>query len=214
MRKTTILLQLYLKDYIVKRFAAGTLAALTEAELRRAAFDSHPMAYTKGGLTLVVMLSPALLPEIAAIPSAEFVNENWRSSLGQLVDTALMVAPQLAGNTLAGLAGPAHTGMFRTAMMRDQQALSQRMGLSRMLTNIEEGIRNGNADRIAWLSKTVANINRLEFPDDGLTKYANTVVETAKQRMHGIANRYRQEIAKDPSLKADIDVIDPGWSQW
>ena len=69
---TTVLLQEYLRDFILERYKAKNLSKLTEPGLRKAAIDSHPKAYTQGGLTMVVLVAPHLIGHIASIPNVEF----------------------------------------------------------------------------------------------------------------------------------------------
>ena len=125
--KTTILLQKALVDFIVARYDAGTLGRLTEAELRAAAFDSHPLAYTEGGLALVTLVAPELVPEIAKIPSAEFnpASENFGASVEQVITTGGMVAPRMLGDLIAA-AMPAHSRSLRVARETRPAGLSGR----------------------------------------------------------------------------------------
>lgn len=69
--RTTILLQEALRNYVVGRIRDCTLPAITEVELRRAAFESHPAAYDMGGLAMLTLVAPELVPVIATIPSRE-----------------------------------------------------------------------------------------------------------------------------------------------
>ena len=136
-RRTTITLQEMLRDVIVAQYRAGKLAQLSEAELRQAAFDSHPIAYTQGELTLVVITAPGLLFTIKEIPQAEFDENppNYQASKKQYWETVGLVAPRVVGSVLAGLAGPAHTGIFRPAMDRDRLEFQQWQQLGRWLAS-------------------------------------------------------------------------------
>lgn len=156
-RNTTIALQEPLRDLIVSRFRAGTLPKLTEAELRSEAFRAHPRAYTKGGLTLVTMLAPELIPVIVSIPGAEFDprSPNFGASVKQVYYTIKMVAPEMAGMTLAGAAGPAHTGLFRIAADRDMNNFLRLGNMSRSLGDLQMTIRSGRADDFNALQKSL-----------------------------------------------------------
>jgi hypothetical protein len=70
--KTLLMLQVAIKNFVLQRFRRGTLGRLTEPEFRQAAFDSHPEAYTEGGLAMVAVVAPTMIPVIATIPRLEF----------------------------------------------------------------------------------------------------------------------------------------------
>jgi hypothetical protein len=94
--RTLILLQLALKEFVLKRFRAGTLGSVSAAELEQAAFDSHPLAYTEGGLPRVVMLDPLLTLYVASLPAAEFnpLSKNFASTIKQVVLTSAISVPR------------------------------------------------------------------------------------------------------------------------
>jgi hypothetical protein len=213
-RRTTVLLQTYLRKFIVERYRNGTLAALTEKELREAAFDSHPLAYTKGGLTLVALISPGLVPHISGIPRAEFSGPNRAAAWRQFFTTAGLVVPEAIGDIAAGMAGPAHTGLFTRAADQDFQRLLARQRLADYLDRVQQGIADGLFDRIVWLNKITTKLNETEFPDRALQKYAGDIVRAADARKNKIAGGYRRDIALSPELKGYYDVYDPGWTNW
>ena len=98
-RRTLILLQEAIKNEVMRRFRQRSLAYLKESELRKVAFDSHPAAYTEGGLIMVTILSTDLLPHVAGIPAAEFspMSKSFMASVVQLVvTTGLLVRQSLA----------------------------------------------------------------------------------------------------------------------
>jgi hypothetical protein len=94
--RTLILLQLALKDFVLKRFRAGTLASVCDAQFKQAAFDSHPLAYTEGGLSMVVMLHPLLTLYVASLPAAEFnpLGKNFVRTMKQVLRTSAISVPQ------------------------------------------------------------------------------------------------------------------------
>ena len=97
--RATILLQEALRDYVVGRIRDGSLPTLTEPQLRRAAFDSHPRAYYRGGLSTVAVVAPVLILVVATIPGAEFspTSSNCVLSIEQaLVTTGLVVSRAMA----------------------------------------------------------------------------------------------------------------------
>jgi hypothetical protein len=211
---TTILLQTYLRLYIVKRYEQGTLGTMTEAELREAAFDSHPLAYTRGGLTLVLLIAPHLLAVITAIPAVEFISANSSSSWAQAYETAKLVLPEAAGMSLAGLAGPAHTGLFTRAATQDRVAFQRRMQLGGMLDQLKQAILGGKLDRIVWLERATTQLNQTEYPDQAMSKFAGEVVAVANARKKQLAARYREEIRLVPDLRRQYDAYDPDWIRW
>lgn len=214
--RTTIILQELLRDFIVNRYRAGNLATLTEAELRQAAFDSHPKAYTEGGLTLVAIVSPELIPTIKEIPKAEFKESspNYQASKKQVWETIRLVAPQVIGMLFATLAGPAHTGLLSRAAQRDQRMFLNEIQMGQSLGNLRHAINDGKFDRVAWLEEMTQKLNRTEFPDQGMARYARELILTADSRKRLIANRYRKEIEIRQDLKQVYDRLDPGWASW
>jgi hypothetical protein len=145
-RKTTIALQEPLRDYVVDRFKKGSLASITEPELRKYAFDCHPAAYTKGGLAMVILVAPELLTLIVSIPGAEFDPRanNFGATVIQSFETAMLVAPGAIGNALLVLRGPAHTGMLSHAAQTggmNQILRYQALGreLSRLFRSVQRG---------------------------------------------------------------------------
>jgi hypothetical protein len=213
-RRVTILLQTYLREYIVQRYRQGTLKHLTEGELRKAAFDQHPRAYTKGGLALVMLLSPGMESYIGSIPSTEFFNENWRSSWAQLITTGKLVIAEMAGTVLASMAGPAHTGVLARAAEKDRREFIRRQQIGDFLDAFKKAMESGKLDRVEWLERATTDLNRIEYPDKGLAKMAGDAVAAADARKRFLAERYRAEIRLIPALQAQYDAYDPGWSRW
>lgn len=215
-RRTTIRLQELVRDFIVERFRAGTLPRLTEPELRQAAFDSHPRAYSEGGLAMVVLVAPEMLPVIVSIPGTEFNpgSANFGATMNQVGGTLGMVAPQVAGNALAGLAGPAHTGLFGIAADRDRRAMFEAQNIGRALVALLETVRSGRADNFVLLDTIAARLNATEFPDQGFARMAREVIETTVARKRAIARSYRRILAVRPALGPQLDAANPGWQNF
>lgn len=213
-KRTTILLQTYLRAYIVERYRQGTLKSLTEEELRKMAFAQHPRAYTKGGLVNVMLLAPHMLPQIATIPATEFFSENWVSSWAQLITTGKLVIAEMAGTMLATAVGPAHTGLYARAHEKDRQEFRRRQQIGDFLDALKKAIESGKLDRVEWLERATTDLNRIEYPDKGLAKMAGDAVKAADARKKFLAARYRAEIRLIPALQAEFDTYDPGWSRW
>lgn len=214
--QTTIILQELLRDFIVNRYRAGTLATLTEAGLRQAAFDSHPKAYTEGGLTLVAILAPELIPTIMDIPKAEFDSSspNYQASKKQIWETIKLVAPQAMGTLLGAMAGPAHTGMLSRAAQLDQRAFLNDIQIRQSLDRLLNAIRNGKYDRVGWLEELTRKLNTTQFSDQGMARYARELILVADARKRIVANHYRQEIAKRKDLQQVYERLDSGWAAW
>ena len=208
-RRTTIALQEPLRDLVVDRFRSKTLATLKENELRQFAFSVHPKAYTQGGLALVAMTAPEMLPIIASIPSAQFnpASPNFSSSVTQVFATMGMVLPQTAGMGLAALAGPAHTGLFARAAQMDMAQLQREQNTGRWLTDTLRVVGSGEMDSIPLLNRLTDRLNNTQFGDRSLATLARQVVQTADGRKHSIARYYRDQIAQNPSLKPNIDQL-------
>ncbi|MCL4738697.1 MAG: hypothetical protein KJZ81_10845 [Burkholderiaceae bacterium] len=214
-RKTTVALQEPLRDLVVARFRAGTLAKLTEPELRAHAFAVHPQAYTQGGLTMVVLTAPQLLPVIATIPHKEFspASENFGATIKQVAATIDTVLPQAAGTVLAAMM-PAHSGLFARAAQRDAQQFRGQMALNQWLTNARRQLDNGELDSMVLLTRLTERLNATQFNDQGLAAAARQVVLAADARKRKLAAYYRGQIAKNPALAPQVDRLQPGWRNW
>jgi hypothetical protein len=207
LRRTTILLQELLRDFVVGKVRDGGILTLTEEQLRAAAFDSHPRAYTEAGLATVALAAPELIPIIATIPGAEFnpTGPNFNPTMRQVFTTLNMVAPQVIGGGLAAAAGPAHTGLFRTAMRRDQRQLLNEMALGRELYALKMQINRGEVDDLRALNAIIDRLNMREFPDEGFTRLAREVVEAARQRHRLLSQNYRQLLELSPPVRRRIE---------
>ena len=69
-------------------------------------------------------------------------------------------------------------------------------------------------DRIVWLESATRQVERIEFPNTGLKKFAGEVVAAADARKKTLAASYRQDIRLVPALQAEYNAYDPGWSRW
>lgn len=215
-RRTTVALQEPLRDLVVERFRAGSLPSLTEAQLRQAAFAMHPQAYTQGGLAMVVLTAPEMLPIIASIPSAQFnpLNPNFTSSVRQVFTTLELVLPRTAAMGLAATAGPAHTGLFTRAVQMDQAEFQRERNTIRWLDGTLRVVRSGEMDSIPLLNRLTDRLNATQFGEQGMADLARQVVQAADARKHAIAAFYRGQITQNPSMRASIDRLAPGWSIW
>ncbi len=215
-RRTNIALQEPLRDFIVNRFRAGTLAALTEPALRQFAFSVHPTAYTQGGLTLVAATAPEMLPIIATIPSAQFnpSSENFSSTVNQVLVTMGMVLPRAAGLGLAVLAGPAHTGLLAHAAQMDRAQWQRDQSLNRWLAETLRLLGTGQMDSFPVLDRLTDRLNATQFGDQGTAGFARQVVQAADGRKRAIARYYREQIILNPAMRFSFDRMAPGWSNW
>lgn len=213
---TTVLLQEALVEYVVGRYAAGTLGQCTESELRAAAFASHPRAYTEGGLALVTAVSPMLVPHIVSIPAVEFHprSPNLGATLAQAKDTGLMVIPRTLGLYLAAIAGPAHTGSLRNAAAQDQRRLADENQLGRYLGSLLDDIQGGKIDDISSLEEITRRLLTADHPDQGFARLARDVIEVANRRKTELALRYQEEARQNPELGSRYDLTQPGWRSW
>ena len=214
-RKTTVALQEPLRDLVVQRFRASTLTQLTQSELRAYAFSVHPQAYTQGGLTMVVLTAPQLLPIIATIPYKEFspASENFGATVKQVAATIDAVLPQAAGTVIAAMM-PAHSGLLVRAAQRDAQRFRNDMALNQWLANARRQLDNGELDSMALLTRLTERLNATQFNDQGLAATARQVVAAADTRKRKLAAYYRAQIAKNPSLALQVDRMQPGWRNW
>ncbi|MGH7467965.1 MAG: hypothetical protein ACRENP_08265 [Longimicrobiales bacterium] len=202
LRNTTVRLQELLRDWIVGQVRAGAIHLMSEASLRKAAFDSHPVAYTESGLATVALVAPELIPIIVSIPGAEFhpKSKNFGRTIDQIVQTIGRVAPQVLGGAAAAAAGPAHTGLFARAAQRDQRAFLDELALARELTDLKIQIRRGDFDDLDALDLLLSRLRLREFPDQGWARAAGEVVEAAEQRRRWLLDYYRGLLPRSPAL--------------
>ena len=214
-RSTTVALQEPLRDYVVARFRAGTLQSLTEAELRTFAFSVHPKAYVQGGLTMVALTAPEMVPIIASIPSAQFnpSSENFGATISQVLATMELVIPQAVGMSLAALV-PVHSGLLANAARRDAQSFQQDVALNRWLTETRRQLDAGSLDKFSLLNTLTARLNATQFKDQGMAQTAQQLVVAADGRKRSIAKYYREQLLKNPALGPNIDRLQPGWRNW
>lgn len=214
-RATTVTLQEQLRDFVVTRFRAGRLAQVSEAELRAFAFSTHPKAYVQGGLTMVALVAPEMIPTIASIPAAQFnpASENFGATIREVFATLEIVLPQAAG-TLIAAAMPVHSGLLRTAVLRSQQNMLQDLAFDRWIGDARRQIDSGRLDRIASLNQLTAKLNATQFKDQGFASAARQVIEAADNRKRKVARYYRDQIQKNPRLATSIDKLDPEWRRW
>lgn len=71
MEHTLLLLQQEIQRFVLERFAQGTLASVSERELRWFAFGSHSRAYVRAGFTQVALQSPAVVASVAYVIGPE-----------------------------------------------------------------------------------------------------------------------------------------------
>lgn len=209
--RTGIHLQEALRDYVVGRVRDCTIGALTEAQLRQAAFDSHPRAYDRGGLATVVMAAPELIPIVATIPSAEFLptSDNFGPTVRQVFVTLGLIGPQIVGGALAVAAGPAHTGVFGRAIEQDRRRFMNEIALSRELGNLRTALARGELDHIPWLDQIIAQLSAREFPDQGFARLAGEVVGEARLRRQRLVRDYNQVLGQSPEVRRRVERAFP-----
>jgi hypothetical protein len=210
-QRTLLLLQQAIKAFIMQRYRAGTLGRLTERELRQAAFDSHPRAYTEGGLTMVVMLSPGLALHVASIPAVEFspTSANFGATVVQVFATATMVAPRAVGLLLATAAGPAHTGGLAQAMATDRARATAEMNQGMALAEARRAVNSGRCDNVTVLERLKTAVAGAEMTDHSLQVGARILLNEIDVRRAVIVRRYKKEIDLDPSLRRIFKAFDP-----
>lgn len=209
--RTTILLQEALRDYVVGRVEDGTLPSLTEPELRSAAFDSHPAAYDMGGLAMLSLTAPELVPVIATIPGREFLptSENFGPTVVQVFVTLDRIVPKMAGSSLAALAGPAHTGILARAARMDQQRMSDDLHLSRELASIKAALERGELDTVPALDRIIAKLNARQLPDQGFAQWAREVIQIAQARRQALVQKSNTILQQSPAVRSRAERAFP-----
>lgn len=210
-RRTLTLLQEALKDFILQRYRERKLAKLTEAEFRQAAFDSHPKAYTDGGLTMVAMLSPDLVVHLASIPAVEFLptSPSFGATVAQVFSTAGMVVPRGVGLLLAGFAGPAHTGSLRRAFAMDRAQFAADMNRGLALNAASRAVVSGACDNVALLDRLAQAVATTQLSDRSEEITARAVLTQISARRALVVQRYQREIRVDSGLREVFRAFDP-----
>jgi hypothetical protein len=214
-QKTTVKLQEALRDGIVSAFERGKLPTITEAQFRAFAFDTHPEAYQRGGLSSVVATAPYLVPVIASIPGKEFVpfySDNFWATIVQALDTMVRVG----GDVMAAGMGPAHTGMLIKA--NQESGMNKLLAIQRqnreyeaLFAKVRAALQSGRLDRIAWLEKVAAKLEQTPFDDAYWLAMAKSMMAEIARREHSIAARYRAMIHARPEVGAELKRYDPSW---
>lgn len=209
--RTTILLQEALRNYVVSRIRDCTLPDIREAELRQAAFDSHAAAYDRGGLAMLTLVAPELIPIIATIPRREFspTSANFSSSIKQVLDTIMRILPEIIGAGLGALAGPAHTGIFRRAAQQDTRRFLDEMAISRELGAIKSMIERGDVDYVPVLDQIIQQLNVREFPNQGFAQAAREVVYAAQIRRQNVIRNTDNLLQQSPIIRSRVEAAFP-----
>lgn len=209
--RTLLLLQEELRSFILARLTRGTLATLTERELRDAAFASHPKAYTKGGLTMVVLLQPKLAREISSIPFAEFrpTAPSFGPSIRQVIDTSGVVVTEAIGDLLAAAAGPAHNQSFRLGSARDFTKLHSALAVSQRISELRQVVSVGSCDHVDVLTRLKRGVELTLFEGRETSVPAGLLVHEIDARIALVKARYARESGLDPRLRSVYEQFDP-----
>ncbi len=201
-------------------FQKNKLASLTEEQFRNFAFGTHPQAYDEGGLALVVMVAPELLPAIVAIPSVEFVpfHGNALSTWLQVVETLGRLATTVPGYVMAASAGPAHNGALQKAMATSGMnailaTQRQNAWYEAQFAKLQAAFQSGRINRIAWLDEVTNRLKVMAFPDAYWRDVARRLVAEADNRKSEIADSYVEMLQVHPEMRATIDQVDPNWAE-
>jgi hypothetical protein len=204
---TTRFLQESLRDYIIERMRAKTLHAITELELRRAAFASHAKAYTDGGLAKVVLVSPIMILIVMLIPGKEFnpAGATFGPTVRQVFETLGILMRQLPGYFLGGIVGPAHSGLFAIASRRDELNYRGNEVYSRALSQLREAINAGDVDDARVLQKVIESLTRTEYQNQQLAQQGRTALLAAGQRLRFLKRYYSTLLETSPTIKKQFE---------
>jgi len=204
---TTRTLQEALRDYVIERMHSKTLRAITEPELRSAAFASHAKAYSDGGLAKVALGSPLMVPFILSIPGKEFnpAGPTFAPTIRQVLKTAVSLSPQILGSVLAAAAGPAHSGLFAIASRRDELEHRKDEKYRRALPEIKYAIDSGDLDDIRLLNGLIEGLNRTEYPNQQLANQARTTLLSATARLKFLMTHYSNILKDFPAMQKQFE---------
>ncbi|RMH10689.1 MAG: hypothetical protein D6695_10975 [Planctomycetota bacterium] len=213
--RTMIALQESLRDFLVRQYAAGRLARISEAEVRAAAFASHASAYDRGGLTLVALIAPELIPTIASIPSREFDprGANFWPTVDQVLESLGFGVHRAMAVGLASLM-PAHSGFLSNAYRADQRRMAEIRNRMGTIARVRSQLEAGRLDRVSVLNAVTARLLSIPFPDRQMARVARDLIADCNARKRVIASRYRRELQVHPEWRANYNRVDPGWSEW
>jgi hypothetical protein len=119
------------------------------------------------------------------------------------------MSPQIVGNSLAALAGPAHTGLFARAAQQDQRRFLDEMALSRELGALRIKIDGGDVDYIPALDRIIAGLNAREFPDQGFARAARELIEAAEGRRRMLMESTNRLLQQSPPVRARVEAAFP-----
>ena len=197
--ETTIKLQEALTNFIVRKYEIGQLGKLSESELRGAAFASHAKAYDDGGLALVVMLDPLMIPFIVTIPAKEFhpMSKDFGPTVLQVFETLGRV---VGSGTALGLAAlmPAHSGFFRRAAAADARNFRETMTVGIQLARIHAEVKSGRMDNVPWLDKIIADLNNKRFDSGDAARSARDVIQAATARKKIVMEKQEKMLQTAP----------------
>lgn len=213
-RATTVLLQKALRDFLVQRFGEGSLARLTEPELRDFAFQSHPRAYAGGGLAEVIVTAPEMLPVIASIPAAEFdpASPDFHETVEQAIATVHEVAPEVAAEAAGILLPPSFVPLFERAHAAAERLRHARSDHGGRLGALRAMLRSGRLDSAPVLSRIAAHLRPMARGDTALAHAAREIVDEAEERRRDVAAFYAELLAVNPALRPFFDREAPGWA--
>lgn len=214
-RRTLLLLQTELNDAIIGLFKAGALAKISSEQFTELAFDSHPRAYTGGGLSLVTLLAPELLGQITFIPRAEFspFARTFSGTLYQVLGTARLLVPEVVGIALTGAVGEAATGNLKRAIARDLLHFRDEHRESNSLVEIAKLVRAGRVDHFGTLQVLRRALTAGSASGPRMAALALQALTEIDKRQHFVRLRYLRECVADPSLTPIFKEFDPdAWS--
>lgn len=132
-------------------------------------------------------------------------------TLSVLTFTIEKVVPEVAGVTLATLAGPAHTLSFRHAHRMDVDAVWGHRQLLDSLNWLEGAVRRKELDVPSTLDEIISRLNARQFPDMRTAAMAREIIEAARVRKRELTYGFSMEVAKDPSLRPFYNRCLEGW---
>jgi hypothetical protein len=215
-QRTLLLLQDELHRYILGRYQAGTLGTITADQLRDAAFDSHPKAYTQAGLSMIVLLSPGLTKEISLIPATEYkpTSPGFGRTVKQVAITTTIIVPEIIATALAAFSGPAHNQSFQVASARDFAAFQNDRLASIKLDQIRILVQQGQCDHLDTLDALRAALESTTFADEGADNFAATVIDEIESRAAYVNLRYQRESSRDRELRDIFQEFDERACTW
>lgn len=210
-RNTTVNLQESILTYLVQRIREGSIGTITESQLRKVAFDSHPKCYDDAGLAFVAMLSPKLIPFISIIPKKEFDprSPDIAATLKQVGHSAALTLRAAAFTTMSFIIPGEEPVALSQFIGNESYQFGERETTMKILLGLRDKIINRKIDGIESLKRVIVLIEGLSFKNlESVESLAIGIIQQAKARIAEIETQNATLLLKaHPDIRQKIKKI-------